>query len=1773
MSVISTATNLVTATVTGLNAPYGVAITPNGLHAYVADYNNGDVSVISTATNLVTATVTSLTHPNGVAIIPNGSYAYVANQGASTVSVISTATNTVTATVTVGTTPYGVAITPNGAFAYVGNSGSGTVSVISTATNAVTAAVTVGSGPWGVAITPNGSYAYVANQGGSTVSVMTISPIAQVAPFVGSVATGIAYSSQLVASGSAGAITYVTTSTSPNVAVSSTGAVTSPNTTPAGTYTVSGTDSDPSANNGTWTFTLNVATAPTVTGVNPGGGPPAGGTAVTVTGTGFEPGSGGTTATFGTVAASSVSCSSTTTCVFTSPAQAAGVADITVTNETGTSATVAADHFTYEATPTVTGITPAAGGTAGTDVVTISGTGFVLGSTTVAFGASAGTSVSCSSSTSCTATSPGESAGVVDVTVTTPGGTSATSPADQFTYDATPSVTAVSPVAGSLASGTVVTITGTGFMDSIATTGVKFAGTNAASYLINSDTQITATSPGGSPGVADITVTNETGTSATVAADHFTYEATPTVTGITPAAGGTAGTDVVTISGTGFVLGSTTVAFGASAGTSVSCSSSTSCTATSPGESAGVVDVTVTTPGGMSSSGSSDHFTYDATPSVTGITPVAGPIAGGTVVTITGTGFADASGASFAGNASSYTIVSDTSITATSPAGTAGTVDITVTNETGTSSTSSADHFTYDATPSVTGITPVAGPIAGGTVVTITGTGFADASGASFAGNAASYTIVSDTSITATTPAHAAGVVDVTVTNETGTSSTGSSDHFTYDATPSVTGITPVAGPIAGGTVVTITGTGFVVGSSTAKFGTSSGTSVSCSSSTSCTATSPGESAGVVDVTVTTPGGMSSSGSSDHFTYDATPSVTGITPVAGPIAGGTVVTITGTGFADASGASFAGNASSYTIVSDTSITATSPAQAAGTVDITVTNETGTSSTGSSDHFTYDATPSVTGITPVAGPIAGGTVVTITGTGFVVGSSTAKFGTSSGTSVSCSSSTSCTATSPGESAGVVDVTVTTPGGMSSSGSSDHFTYDATPSVTGITPVAGPIAGGTVVTITGTGFADASGASFAGNASSYTIVSDTSITATTPAHAAGVVDVTVTNETGTSSTGSSDHFTYDATPSVTGITPVAGPIAGGTVVTITGTGFVVGSSTAKFGTSSGTSVSCSSSTSCTATSPGESAGVVDVTVTTPGGMSSSGSSDHFTYDATPSVTGITPVAGPIAGGTVVTITGTGFADASGASFAGNAASYTIVSDTSITATTPAHAAGVVDVTVTNETGTSSTGSSDHFTYDATPSVTGITPVAGPIAGGTVVTITGTGFVVGSSTAKFGTSSGTSVSCSSSTSCTATSPGESAGVVDVTVTTPGGMSSSGSSDHFTYDATPSVTGITPVAGPIAGGTVVTITGTGFADASGASFAGNASSYTIVSDTSITATSPAGTAGTVDITVTNETGTSSTGSSDHFTYDATPSVTGITPVAGPIAGGTVVTITGTGFVVGSSTAKFGTSSGTSVSCSSSTSCTATSPGESAGVVDVTVTTPGGMSSSGSSDHFTYDATPSVTGITPVAGPIAGGTVVTITGTGFADASGASFAGNASSYTIVSDTSITATSPAGTAGTVDITVTNETGTSSTSSSDHFTYDATPSVTGITPVAGPIAGGTVVTITGTGFADTSGASFAGNAASYTIVSDTSITATTPAHAAGVVDVTVTNETGTSSTGSSDHFTYDATPSVTGITPVAGPIAGGTVVTITGTGFLDSERGQLRRQRRQLHHRL
>lgn len=84
-------------------------------------------------------------YPAGVAISPDGATAYIANNLSKSVSVVSTATNTVTATITVGTYPIGIKVSPDGSTVYVSNRGSNTVSVISTATNAVTNTIAVGS--------------------------------------------------------------------------------------------------------------------------------------------------------------------------------------------------------------------------------------------------------------------------------------------------------------------------------------------------------------------------------------------------------------------------------------------------------------------------------------------------------------------------------------------------------------------------------------------------------------------------------------------------------------------------------------------------------------------------------------------------------------------------------------------------------------------------------------------------------------------------------------------------------------------------------------------------------------------------------------------------------------------------------------------------------------------------------------------------------------------------------------------------------------------------------------------------------------------------------------------------------------------------------------------------------------------------------------------------------------------------------------------------------------------------------------------------------------------------------------------------------------------------------------------------------------------------------------------------------------------------------------------------------------------------------------------
>ncbi|MFJ9468014.1 IPT/TIG domain-containing protein, partial [Streptomyces caniferus] len=204
--------------------------------------------------------------------------------------------------------------------------------------------------------------------------------------------------------------------------------------------------------------------------------------------------------------------------------------------------------------------------------------------------------------------------------------------------------------------------------------------------------------------------------------------------------------------------------------------------------------------------------------------------------------------------------------------------------------------------------------------------------------------------------------------------------------------------------------------------------------------------------------------------------------------------------------------------------------------------------------------------------------------------------------------------------------------------------------------------------------------------------------------------------------------------------------------------------------------------------------------------------------------------------------------------------------------------------------------------------------------------------------------------------------------------------------------------------------VTGTGFTNATAVRFGATPSpSFTVNSDTQITATAPLGT-GTVQVTVTTPSGTSNQFVTYSYVATPAPVLTSVSPVSGPSGGGTSVTLSGSGFS-GASAVRFGAVSASFVVVSG-TQITATAPAGS-GTVQVTVTGPGGTSN-GVPFTYTTASVPVLTSVSPVSGPSGGGTSVTLSGSGFSGASAVRFGAVSASFVVVSGTQITATAPAG---------------------------------------------------------------------------------------------------------------------------------------------------------------
>jgi len=172
------------------------------------------------------------------------------------------------------------------------------------------------------------------------------------------------------------------------------------------------------------------------------------------------------------------------------------------------------------------------------------------------------------------------------------------------------------------------------------------------------------------------------------------------------------------------------------------------------------------------------------------------------------------------------------------------------------------------AVPTTTLVAPNNGPAAGGTAITLTGTGYTGTTGVTVGGTAAtSVVVVSDTDLTCVTPAHAAGSAAIVVTNGTGASTV--NVNFTFDVAPVVTSLDVATGGLGGDDEVHLTGTGFSTVTAV-HFGSTAAERFTIDSATEITAFSPAASAGATNITVISPQGTSATASGNVFTYGTT---------------------------------------------------------------------------------------------------------------------------------------------------------------------------------------------------------------------------------------------------------------------------------------------------------------------------------------------------------------------------------------------------------------------------------------------------------------------------------------------------------------------------------------------------------------------------------------------------------------------------------------------------------------------------------------------------------------------------------------------------------------------------------------------------------------------------------------------------------------------------------------------------------------------------------------
>ena len=1019
----------------------------------------------------------------------------------------------------------------------------------------------------------------------------------------------------------------------------------------------------------------------------------------------------------------------------------------------------------------------------------------------------------------------------------------------------------IAPVAAP--TGTGITIAGTELLETSAVTFLGAAGPEddaAAAHFIALDAkklvvQVPPTAQNG-----PIAVTTPAGTATTPV--EFIVYAAPSISGLSASWGKP--DDVLTITGQNLIgAKKAVVTFGAKKATPFTTSGQTELQLKVPaGLLGGPVPLAVTTTGGVARS----EFTIG--PAVKGIAPKAGTSAGGTIASITGSGFTGVDaftddpataevdesmdGVTIGGTrVTDMIVVSDKEVVVEVPPGTDAAASVVVSTKHGDTVSTSGDlaKFTYQPIPVVTSMSKNWNAVGEASEVVLTGRNLT-ATTTVTVGSLAATSAVADVeagTLTVTPPVGVkAAASTITVANATPAGTLFKAVvPFGYIEAPVVTKLTPTSAQ-AGATVL-VAGTGFDK-DATVSFG---GTAATCRwvSFVSLSCVAPGGT-GPVDVTVTNGVGPSLPTAASSFTHlsgsVAPPPVVGLPTVSAmlPPFGrtGSTIELKGANYTTLSKIEFSGpdgtwvEAPQFMVVAPGRVVITVPAEAQRG-ELRVTNASGQIET-FGRIFTKTVAPSIATIDVLGDTTVGATsgdLLKIRGQGlFIKGAKTIV--TIGGKAAAIQGKPAPNPNTivvkvPPALGGQESVVVSTALGSATAASQLYYL----PEVKAVKPMTYSRLGDTVATISGFGFTGVDNVTvLEGRLSAVTFrdvkvaklvfMSDKLLVAVTSPGSATADDLVVTTQHGGRFGNSLGKTRSVDVPmaSIAAATPNTGPAGSAqSDITLTGT-HLYANSVVKFGAAVATVKSAEiDGTSMVVTPPTRTTpGTVGITVTNvdDGEEYTTTTPGLYTYSVPPAtVTAMSAATGQP--GASVTITGTNFIGVTNVRFDTVEATFTAVNETTLVATvpvTPSTLQGMAtDVTVINSSGQPSLGdpsTADDWTWSNNPIVTGMTPLTG--FEGSTITIIGSGFT-GATAVWFGevAADGYTVVDDRTISATVPTTPSAGSLVNVKVVARGLDSPeplNATDNDWTWTPIAAITNMTP--NPGAAGSTITVTGRNF-------------------------------------------------------------------------------------------------------------------------------------------------------------------------------------------------------------------------------------------------------------------------------------------------------------------------------------------------------------------------